>query len=213
VAATEQAHSSIDSAAQVMDVEILRVPTDVRGRLTGEALAATLEADGREGVFRGRDDRRHHQPRRHRRPRRSGLRLPSAQPLDARRRCLRRRGAGGAIGALEVRRDRARRQPDRRPPQVALRALRLLRVALPQPGAGAGRPYPVRRISRPDPDRRRMEPVRLRDPPQPAAPADCPSGSRWRRTGRPPTAERSRRRWSSPGPPRRRSSGARSWSC
>ena len=51
VAATEQAHSSIDSAAQVMDVEILRVPTDARGRLTGEALATTLEADGAEGVF------------------------------------------------------------------------------------------------------------------------------------------------------------------
>jgi glutamate/tyrosine decarboxylase-like PLP-dependent enzyme len=51
VAATEQAHSSIDSAAQVMDVEIVRVPTDARGRLTGEALAATLEADGGEGVF------------------------------------------------------------------------------------------------------------------------------------------------------------------
>ena len=51
MAATEQAHSSIDSAAQVMDVEILRVPTDARGRLTGEALATTLEADGGEGVF------------------------------------------------------------------------------------------------------------------------------------------------------------------
>jgi L-2,4-diaminobutyrate decarboxylase len=51
VAATEQAHSSIDSAAQVMDVEILRVPTDTRGRLTGEALATTLEADGGDGVF------------------------------------------------------------------------------------------------------------------------------------------------------------------
>ncbi len=51
VAATKQAHSSIDSAAQVMDVEILRLPTDARGRLTGEALATTLEADGGDGVF------------------------------------------------------------------------------------------------------------------------------------------------------------------
>jgi len=51
VAATEQAHSSIDSSARVMDVEILRVPADERGRLTGEALAAALEADGGDGVF------------------------------------------------------------------------------------------------------------------------------------------------------------------
>jgi L-2,4-diaminobutyrate decarboxylase len=51
IAATEQAHSSIDSAAQVMDVDLLRVPADGRGRLTGPALAAALEADGGAGVF------------------------------------------------------------------------------------------------------------------------------------------------------------------
>jgi glutamate/tyrosine decarboxylase-like PLP-dependent enzyme len=51
IAATEQAHSSIDSAAQVMDVDVLRVPADQRGRLTGEALAGALAADGGAGVF------------------------------------------------------------------------------------------------------------------------------------------------------------------
>src|SRR4029079_950535 len=54
VAMAESARSSIVTATRVMDVEVLRLPGDDRGRLTGEALGRALdsldEAD-REGVF------------------------------------------------------------------------------------------------------------------------------------------------------------------
>ncbi len=51
LAASGSAHSSVEAAARVMDVDVLAVPTDERGRLTGPALAATLEADGGDDVF------------------------------------------------------------------------------------------------------------------------------------------------------------------
>lgn len=50
-AACDTVHSSVAAAARVMDVDILDVPHDERGRLTGEALGATLDADGGEGIF------------------------------------------------------------------------------------------------------------------------------------------------------------------
>jgi L-2,4-diaminobutyrate decarboxylase len=51
VACSAEAHSSVASAARVMDVEVLDVPTDDRGRLTGAALDATLSVTGTDGVF------------------------------------------------------------------------------------------------------------------------------------------------------------------
>ncbi len=54
VALAESAHSSIVTATRVMDVDVLRLPGDDRGRLTGPALAQTLDAldeAEREGVF------------------------------------------------------------------------------------------------------------------------------------------------------------------
>jgi L-2,4-diaminobutyrate decarboxylase len=51
VAGTTQAHSSIKSACDVMDVDFLGVPVDGDGRLTGENLRSTLaNADG-DGLF------------------------------------------------------------------------------------------------------------------------------------------------------------------
>lgn len=50
-AACDIVHSSVVAAARVMDVDILEVPHDARGRLTGEALAKTLATDGGDGVF------------------------------------------------------------------------------------------------------------------------------------------------------------------
>ena len=50
-AACDTVHSSVAAAARVMDVDILDVPHDGRGRLTGEALRRTLDPDGGEGVF------------------------------------------------------------------------------------------------------------------------------------------------------------------
>lgn len=50
-AATGDAHSSIRSAARVMGVEVLDVPGDERGRMTGVALQAALDAHGDDDVF------------------------------------------------------------------------------------------------------------------------------------------------------------------
>jgi glutamate/tyrosine decarboxylase-like PLP-dependent enzyme len=50
-AACETVHSSVAAAARVMDVDILDVPGDERGRLTGDALRAAIDADGGDGLF------------------------------------------------------------------------------------------------------------------------------------------------------------------
>jgi glutamate/tyrosine decarboxylase-like PLP-dependent enzyme len=50
-AACDTVHSSVAAAARVMDVDILDVPHDERGRLTGSALRAALDADGGDGIF------------------------------------------------------------------------------------------------------------------------------------------------------------------
>ena len=46
VACTDGAHSSVQSAARVMDVDVVLVPGDARGRLTGTALTPALAAHG-----------------------------------------------------------------------------------------------------------------------------------------------------------------------
>ena len=46
LACTDEAHSSVATAAAVMDVDLLVVPADARGRMTGEALAAAIDRDG-----------------------------------------------------------------------------------------------------------------------------------------------------------------------
>jgi glutamate/tyrosine decarboxylase-like PLP-dependent enzyme len=51
VAVTDQVHASVASAASVMDVDLLEVEPDARGRLTGPALEAAIERDGSAGVF------------------------------------------------------------------------------------------------------------------------------------------------------------------
>ncbi|CAN5544915.1 aminotransferase class V-fold PLP-dependent enzyme [soil metagenome] len=45
LACTENAHSSISSAARALDVDIVPVPVDDRGHLTGEALRSVLERE------------------------------------------------------------------------------------------------------------------------------------------------------------------------
>ena len=52
LACTQDAHSSIRTAAQVMGIELVTVPGDDRGRLTGPALRAALDADLRTGEDR-----------------------------------------------------------------------------------------------------------------------------------------------------------------
>lgn len=51
-AATSETHASVYAAGRVMDVDVLTVPADERGRMTAEALRATLDAaDPDVGVF------------------------------------------------------------------------------------------------------------------------------------------------------------------
>jgi glutamate/tyrosine decarboxylase-like PLP-dependent enzyme len=49
-AAADTVHSSVVAAARVMDVDIVSIPHDERGRLTGDLLRRTLDED-HEGVF------------------------------------------------------------------------------------------------------------------------------------------------------------------
>jgi L-2,4-diaminobutyrate decarboxylase len=51
IAACDTVHSSVAAAARVMDVGVLDVPHDDRGKLTGDALSRSLDADGGDGVF------------------------------------------------------------------------------------------------------------------------------------------------------------------
>ena len=50
-AACDSVHSSVRAAARVMDVDVLSVDGDERGRLTGEALTRALDEQGTDGVF------------------------------------------------------------------------------------------------------------------------------------------------------------------
>ncbi|MCE9623051.1 MAG: aminotransferase class V-fold PLP-dependent enzyme [Actinomycetia bacterium] len=45
IAATDEVHASVRAAAKVMDVDVLPVPTDERGRLTATALRTALDSD------------------------------------------------------------------------------------------------------------------------------------------------------------------------
>jgi L-2,4-diaminobutyrate decarboxylase len=51
VACTDETHSSVATAASVMDVDMLTVAADARGRMTGAALAAAIEREGADGLF------------------------------------------------------------------------------------------------------------------------------------------------------------------
>ena len=51
LACADTAHSSIASAARVMDVDLIEFPHDERGCLTGAALAAALDAADPDGLF------------------------------------------------------------------------------------------------------------------------------------------------------------------
>ncbi|MGI9029687.1 MAG: pyridoxal phosphate-dependent decarboxylase family protein, partial [Ilumatobacteraceae bacterium] len=50
-ATTAETHASVHAAANVMDVDVVRVPPDERGRMTGDALRATLAETGTDGLF------------------------------------------------------------------------------------------------------------------------------------------------------------------
>ena len=164
VACSEEVHSSVRAAARFMDVDVLPVAADEHGRMHGEALRAALA--GADGVFAAvatagttnaglLDDLAGH---------RRGL--PRARRLAARRRRLRRGRPVRAEHPRPLRRDRARRLADRRPAQVAVRAVRLVRAAVPRAGARPRRAPPERLLPRRAlPRRGGLQPVRLRAAP------------------------------------------------
>ncbi len=51
IAATREVHASIRATARVMDIDVLEVAADDRGRMTGPALSQALAQDGAENVF------------------------------------------------------------------------------------------------------------------------------------------------------------------
>jgi glutamate/tyrosine decarboxylase-like PLP-dependent enzyme len=51
IAAGDSAHSSVLSAARVMDADVIAVLSDERGRLTGSALRQTLDREAPDGLF------------------------------------------------------------------------------------------------------------------------------------------------------------------
>jgi glutamate/tyrosine decarboxylase-like PLP-dependent enzyme len=50
-ATTGETHASVHAAARVMDVDVVEVAPDPRGRMTGAGLRAALERGGTDGVF------------------------------------------------------------------------------------------------------------------------------------------------------------------
>jgi L-2,4-diaminobutyrate decarboxylase len=50
-AATGETHASVHAAARVMDVDVLDVPPDGRGRMTGAGLRAAIAEHGADGLF------------------------------------------------------------------------------------------------------------------------------------------------------------------
>ena len=51
IAAGDSVHSSVLSAARVMDADVIAVPSDERGRLTGAALREALNREAPDGLF------------------------------------------------------------------------------------------------------------------------------------------------------------------
>ena len=147
---------------------------------------------------RGRH-RRHHERRHRRRPRGRRRGGPRA------RRCGSTSTAPTAAAALvapcvraSLRRRRAGRQPRRRPAQVAVRAVRLRRPALPGPGDRPGGAHAARRVPRRRSPSGRLEPERLRVPPDPPGPRPAVLVLAGHARHRAPTPTRSRTRCASP---------------
>ncbi len=121
VAVADSVHSSVVTAARVMDVGVVRVPGDEHGRLTGAALEEALIGRRRRRVRRG-GERRLHERRHGRRAGGRRRRVRRARCVAPRGRRVRRRGTGGPFDPSPFRRHRARRLVHRGSPQVAVRA-------------------------------------------------------------------------------------------
>ncbi len=170
LAASGSAHSSVASRGARDGRRRPGGPADERGRLTGPALAATLEADGGDGVFAvvasaGATN--------------AGTVDDLAGVADV---CEEHGiwfhvdGAYGAAGLLAdavrppVRGRRARRLIHRRPSQVAVRTVRRVRAPVPRPRDRPGGARPARLLPGVDHRHAGVEPERLRASPHPPGP-------------------------------------------
>ncbi len=213
IACTAQAHSSVQGAAVGAG---RRGGLGRRGRRRSDDRRSPAgRADRRSGRVRGGRLGRHHQRRHRRRPDLGRRGLRRVRRLAARRRRVRRGRAGRAQRPTGVRRHRAGRQLHRRPAQVAVRPVRLLRAGLSPARAGPGRARPARQLS----GRRstgRSGTRGIWPPICPDAAAGCRSGSAWPCTAPTVTPRRSSSRWPrpgrSPGASRRSRSSGWCWS-
>ena len=204
VACTDETHSSVATAASVMDVGLLRIAPDTRGRMTGEALAAAIEAEGTEGSSPWR-------PRPARPTSASSTTWP-ASPPSAREHglWLHVDGAyGGAALAAPSVRDRFAgiEHADSfivDPHKWLFAPFDSCALLYRNPELARAAHTPARRLPRARAGQRAA--TRPTTPStSPGGRAACPSGSRSRRTGRAPTPRRSSTRWTSPARPRTRS--------
>ena len=128
LACAAQAHSSVQAAASVLDAEVVIVPENDQGQLTGEAF--DQRSSGRMTCS----------PWSRRRARRTQALLTTwpvsrRSASDSASGCTSTGRTGVRLSqprvCVPLQRDRACRQLHRRPTQVAVRNLRLLRLALP----------------------------------------------------------------------------------
>ena len=193
-AACDTVHSSVAAAARVMDVDVLDVPHDERGRLTGRGAARDARRRRRRRHLRGGRERRRDERRHGRRPRGRGRRLRRARDLVPRGRRVRRRRPARPLGPARSTTGSSAPTPSSwtrtsgcsRPTTRARSCTATRRCALAGPPPGGLLP---RHRARPRPTGTPpTTPTTSRD-----APAGSRCGSRSRRTAPTPTATRSSR--------------------
>ena len=174
VCVTTETHSSVKHAlAVVMDVDVIQIPEDERGRMTGAALRRVVEDlpdERRDGIFAVVTTA-------------GSTNLGVIDDIAGCGEVARENGwwlhvdgayGGAGLAAPSVRDHFAGIEHADSfivdPHKWLFAPVRLLRADLPRSGRRAARAHPVGRLPRPGDHRGRLEPVRLRHPAHPAGP-------------------------------------------